>query len=254
MNNKIIIIITLSLFISCSKKHIPTIYTKKNNEASLYIPIDEKYLTLNGSIQYKDNTQNYNMRTQIRIKYDSIIWVSLSVFGFEAARVLLTKDSVYILNRLQKNYSKSSYKKIEELFHLHSQYPFIQSILLGNPFIHITKSDTIQYNEYGNTIKQNFQNYRIETLINNNNKKIEKIQISHIKTADRFSIFYSNYQSIYDTNALYPYSILIEGNYKNTSEPGNSNFVKTHIQIEKTEKGTNTLQFPFSIPESYEIH
>ena len=56
-----------------------------------------KFNTLNSkfSLRYEEGKKVTNLKGQIRIAQDSLIWISCSpALGIEAARVLLSKDSI----------------------------------------------------------------------------------------------------------------------------------------------------------------
>jgi len=69
----------------------------------------------------------------IRIRRDSVIWVSLSSLGFEGMRILMTKDSVRILDRLNKKYIVHSYSFFTHLTSIELNYEVLQNIITGVP-------------------------------------------------------------------------------------------------------------------------
>jgi hypothetical protein len=84
-------------------------------------------------------TQNFGAR--IRVKKDSIIWVSITpALGIEAVRVVVTPDSIKMLNRLENKYFIESFKKTNELLQLEITYSMLQSVLLGE-FVPIYEQD-----------------------------------------------------------------------------------------------------------------
>jgi len=92
------------------------------------------YLQAKLSISYqKGNNEPVQLRAQMRLKNDSIIWISIVPgMGIEAARVVLTTDSVKLLNRLKKNYLIGSYHLLDSLMHTSINYDILQALLLGN--------------------------------------------------------------------------------------------------------------------------
>ncbi|MDR0790689.1 MAG: DUF4292 domain-containing protein [Bacteroidales bacterium] len=67
---------------------------------------------------------------QVRLQKDSVIWVSLTGFGFEAARLLMTKDSVFAINKLQKEVLIGDYNTLEQHFGLPLSFAVAQKVLL----------------------------------------------------------------------------------------------------------------------------
>ena len=75
-------------------------------------------------------TQTFGAR--VRIKKDSIIWVSITpALGIEAVRVVVTPDSIKMLNRLENKYFIESFNRTKELLQLEITYTMLQSVLLG---------------------------------------------------------------------------------------------------------------------------
>jgi len=79
----------------------------------------------------------------LRMKKDSIIWVSLSNdLGIEGIRIMILRDSVHMLDKLANTYEVRPLSYIQEI----SQIPFtmqeIQELLVGNPVFFRTDSIT----------------------------------------------------------------------------------------------------------------
>jgi hypothetical protein len=74
-------------------------------------------------------------QADIRMKKDSLILISVRKFGFEMARVLIRKDSVFMLNRLQANYAVESIDSIKSFFNVPFSYSQMEEILVGNQII-----------------------------------------------------------------------------------------------------------------------
>ncbi len=68
----------------------------------------------------------------LRMKKDSIIWMSISKFGIEGARLLLTKDSVTFVNPLKKQYFNEDFVFLSKFLNTELDFEMIQSLLLGN--------------------------------------------------------------------------------------------------------------------------
>ena len=85
------------------------------------------------SISYKDEYMSVSGSVTIKTRKDSLIWLSIRKFGFEGARVQITKDSIHILNRLDKEYLVYPLSYIEKEYNLPADFKAIESIILGNP-------------------------------------------------------------------------------------------------------------------------
>ena len=66
---------------------------------------------------------------------DSLIWISVNatIFSYEALRVLITPDSVMVLNKKDKIVQLRSVNYLKELTDLPFDFQTLQDLLLGNP-------------------------------------------------------------------------------------------------------------------------
>ena len=121
----------------------PKVLVKRMNAASL----DFQWFSGKAKIKYIDMTQNRSVRTSIAIRRDSMIWMSVSLFGIEGVRVKILPDSVHIINRLEKQYIVKPLSLIEEQFNLPADFSAIQAMLVGNPVIYKESEFTVQIEE-----------------------------------------------------------------------------------------------------------
>ncbi|MEJ6737291.1 MAG: DUF4292 domain-containing protein [Flavobacteriales bacterium] len=73
-----------------------------------------------------------SFKTHIRIRKDSVIWMSITSFSIEAARVTITKDSVKFINRLNKEYFIGDFSYINRVFGTDLDYQMMEALLIGN--------------------------------------------------------------------------------------------------------------------------
>ena len=118
------------------KKNARSLIKKLDNNR-----IDAEWLNAKGRISYKSDDLSIRVTTNIRMRKDSIIWMNVKKLSIEAARVLITPDSVYILNRLQKEYAIESFDYIARTYNLPASFAALQDILFGNPVLMNEEAD-----------------------------------------------------------------------------------------------------------------
>lgn len=96
------------------------------------------YKTFNAKIkvEYQDNKgKQPDISAVVRIYKDSAIWVSLSatILNVEVFRLLITKDSVILMNIREKEVQYRSLDYLQEVTQLPFDYTTIQDLLVGNP-------------------------------------------------------------------------------------------------------------------------
>lgn len=105
---------------------------------------------MNVKIEAKD--MNVNVKGQIRMKKDSIVWMSISLpLGLEMIRVKVSPDSIFFVNRTEKVYLAENIDIFSDISPMINSIEFIQSVLIGND-INLRESDNykvkIEDNQY----------------------------------------------------------------------------------------------------------
>lgn len=66
---------------------------------------------------------------------DSLLWLNVKKLGIEAARALITRDSVFIINRLDKTYQQTSIASLQHQYNLPEGFLLLEHLLLGTAWI-----------------------------------------------------------------------------------------------------------------------
>jgi len=81
--------------------------------------------------------KDYEVIAFVRIRKDSLIWMSINAqvgpVNIEAFRVLITRDSVKILDKQKKIARLRSVSYLQEEIHLPVDFSTLQDLLIGNP-------------------------------------------------------------------------------------------------------------------------
>lgn len=81
----------------------------------------------------------------VRMLKDSLIWISLSNdIGIEGIRVLISKDSIKLLDKLANTYQVRPLSHIQELSQIPFSFADLQDLLVGNP-IFFNKDSVTSY-------------------------------------------------------------------------------------------------------------
>ena len=89
-------------------------------------------LSTKASFTY-DNGKTTSFKAHLRIRKDSAIWVSITpLLGIEMARVLITQDTVKIINRSSSEYFVGDYDYLNTIFGADLDYQMIEALLTGN--------------------------------------------------------------------------------------------------------------------------
>jgi hypothetical protein len=206
--------------------------------------VDFKTFSAKVDVDYRGgDDKHYDVNANLRMYRDSLIWVSVNaVFGIEAMRMLITKDSVYLLDKLNKTYLIRRIDYLQEVTGLPLTLSIVQDLLVGNPVF--IDSNIVSYSNNSNTVSllsigSAFKN--LVTINGNNNvllhSKLDDIDISRSRTAD---LSYDDYES--KKNKLFSSKRRITVAEKN----------KLDISLNfKQYEFNDDVNFPFSIPRNY---
>jgi hypothetical protein len=231
---------------SCSKKIIPL--PTSTPKASLAIEsIDFDYFHGKARMVLRDANKEREVKANIRVRKDSVIWMTFSVIGVQGGKALINKDSITIVSNVDKEYYVFDYKELSQRFNFPINYDVIQASLLGNPLIARSDDDEIEQLSSMYLLKQKAGTVNIVNFVNAAAYKIEKVELKESTSNNSLTINYSNFQPV--GNKLFPYNGTISLFYKAVSELLNTTIV---FEYNKAEVGDRELRFPFNIPKKYE--
>jgi len=236
MNKNIfILIISILSFSSCDLlKKLNTENNLLNNsslsEKELIKKINSKnispeWTSLNSKIKINKEGQEIKINAQIRIKKDSVIWISVKApLGIEVFRTMITPDSIYYMSRINKTYFVKNISHIKEVVKADVSFIKLQEILFASPNITVLNSDK--------------ENYEILKDI----FRVSKIYLQE-KEDKEVSIIYSDYKAFSELGGLYfPNKIFID---IKSAEVFTAEINYTKIKFNKTSS------ISFIIPKSY---
>ncbi len=271
MTRVFIFIISIIILASCrSTKKLQTAIAKKDTMAAI-VKTDRKansdsaqfiantlqqiennrinFTTFSAKVDmdYRDAAgKKYDLNAVIRMQKDSIIWVSISaILGIEAMRMIVTKDSVKLLDKLNKTYTARSVDYLQEVSALPLTLTTLQDLIVGNPVFLDTKN-IVSYTHSNENISllsigQWFKNL---VTISEENKtlrhsKLDDANIAQSRTAD---LTYSDYDNKKGQRFATERRILVAEKKK----------LDISLKFKQYDFGED-LSFPFSIPKNYEL-
>ena len=237
----------LFVVFSCTPK--AAITDTELDPSTIKLPIaDFKYLNTKTKIKYKDADYDLSTTASIRILKDSVIWMSLTpVLGIEAARAMITQDSMVLLNRLQKEYTVYKFQSLSEKYNFNINYDLIQSMILGGMPIGNNGTDEIIGSKDHFIVKQQSGPFSIDNFINKKRMQLERVQMSEKPSRNSLTLEYENFKSM---KAFFlPLSSFVSLNYLEDNQLKNAEIDIKHGRAEISEE---TLSFPFNIPSRYE--
>lgn len=205
------------------------------------------------------------IKGSIKIRRDSVIWISITpALGTEVFRVLISKDSIKYLNRLNREYYAGDYKYLSQLTKVDMNYSTLENIMLNKFFFYPTgaidtlealsffeiskdprvyKIQNLSDKEYRKKLKGGLrENYIYHSYeVNKYNLHLDKILFNDFQYQRTLWVDYSEFAEIEGYSFPEKIAVKIQEENKNMS---------VEIEYYKIEFDKETT-YPFSISERY---
>jgi hypothetical protein len=248
MNNKLqplLLVIVLFVAASCSKK-IATLPRISSSELALE-EIDFDYMEGKARMILKDDSKEREVKANIRVRKDSVIWMNFTVIGVQGGRVLINRDSITILNNVKNEYYVFDFKSLSEKLNISVTYNLIQAALLGNLLFPKHETDSVEKKAATFLLRQTLGTVDVLSFVNASGMKIQKVELRESNTYNSMNLSYGNFQPL--ANKQFPYDCTINLFYKTQRGVLNTTII---FEYTKADVGTKELRFPFNIPKKYE--
>jgi hypothetical protein len=204
MNFNQLTILLLSLFLISACSAVKKVNKEETQERNISTPyllqqleekaIDYEWFEGRSKLRYIDMTQNRSVKSVIRMRKDSLIWMSFQMFGIEGARVKMTPDSVYVLNRINKQYAIQPLSLVEDMINIPADFKALQALLIGNPVLYPEAT-------YNLETKDSFYLLSTDTILNTTyNIQKESYQINSLtlknESKQKVEMSFENYQTL----------------------------------------------------------
>jgi ribosomal protein L21 len=206
-----------------------------------------EFNTFSGKVKVEyDSQEGHDQGTaHIRLQKDSLLWISLTgPLGIEGYRMLITPDSVTVMNKLNKTVQFRTIEYLQELTDIPFDFSTLQDLIVGNPIF--MDENVISYKQTGSqllvlVVGDIYKN--LLTLENSDfrilHSKLDDVDVARNRTCD---ITYTDYED----KAGFPFATKRE---ISVSEKG-----KLEVKMDFKQYAFNeALTFPFNVPKKYKI-
>ncbi|HWY37395.1 MAG TPA: DUF4292 domain-containing protein [Bacteroidia bacterium] len=222
--------------------------------------LDYTYATAKFSCELTMDGEENSFSVNVRTRKDSVIWMSISKLGIDAARVLITKDSVkFTLGLTERKYFAGDFTYINQVLHTDLDFDMLQALLFGNSAAFYDEDEKLRPGRDKNNCKyflSTVRKKRVKRIANGIEQPKESVQtiwldpqtfkivtmeFDDVETKRKFNACYDDFKPV--DKFLAPYKLL----YNITAEKN----IKAEIKYARI--GVNEPQkFPFNIPSNYE--
>lgn len=218
-----------------------------------------EWISAKANVEANIGDDDKSFSVALRIHRDSAIWVSINaILGVEAARILITKDSLKLIDRIHNKFAIADYEYLADILRIKIDYHAIEAMLLANFFGYrneskfnsvyledkyyilssLTKRKLRRSLEDKDPNKPIIQDFYIDPLT----YRILKMRVEDGKLNKTINTEYSNFSQTAD--GLIPLNAIT----KITADKNISIKIEyTRFNIDSTE------EMPFRIPANYEM-
>lgn len=212
--------------------------------------IDFRYLTAKSKISFKSPEQDIdNANINIRVRKDSVIWLSVSKLGIEAVRGLITRDSITIIDKIHREYTVYDFPTLSKQFNFEMNFALLQALVVGNLPLPRRPAQKIKNERDYLLLRQSEGKVLVENYIGEEDRKLKKLMVTEQPTKNTLRLDYEDFASL--NNFLFPYTSLMTLDYKSKTD---GQFYQTLLRIKhsKVELIDKSPGFPFTIPTNYQ--
>jgi len=220
---------------------------------------DLNYLTAKAAVVVIQDSNEISFNISYRSKKDSIIWISVSpLLGIEVARLMISADSVKILDKIHNRYEVTSFESINKMLQMKVNFEIVQALLYGNFFAY--KKNENRFNSVyledkfyilsslnKKKLKRSLEDKDLnkpviqDLYVNDSTYRISRVQVEDQRINKLLTTVYSDFR-ITD-GGLFP--------FKSTTKIVAEKNIEIRIEYGKIAKA-ESLDFPFNIPNNYE--
>lgn len=219
---------------------------------------EPEYLSFRGGTTIRKGEMTNSFKATIRMKRDSVIWISVTAYGYEAFRLLAREDSLFLINRTEKTYFEGDFDFLTNQTGVELDFGLLQSILLGNSIGFEEAEKVKRTNAKDFYMLSSLNRHQIKRVMEKDKevRKFDEVVYSHWVDPETYRIAqlaaldlsrnktvrfeYSEFES-FEGKLL---ATQIDG-YFEGSEPIHMKSEYSRVSIE------DELSFPFKIPSKY---
>lgn len=252
---KIFPLLLLSLLLSCKAKKklvVPeTVTTTATNETVANIiknhnavKYDFKTALIKSDVDFQSPKKSLSISTEIRIKKDEIIWVSLKWLGITMAKAMITPDKVRYYEKINGKYFDGNYQILSDLLGTDLDFQKVQNMILGKAIDNLNAKNynALQEGDAPKLEEISTDNFKKTYVFEPNSFWLRKQEVKQLSPERTFLANYANYKTF--ENTIFPMELTIFALQNNET---------TSIAIQSNNVSFNEeLTFPYNVPNGYQ--
>ncbi len=241
LKTRIFFILSLFLFTSATAQdslslNFDTLLTKVKANQLAYKTLNERT-----TLVWDDGNTAQQLNASIRAQTDSLVWMSLGMFGFEGARVLITPDSFRLINKLSNEYLVRDYNYIQSWLLLPVNFKMLQQIISGEIISINRQAGIAVYEDSSYVLYLESEKLLEKVWVDTVSYTIKKLLLKDKLLKQDMTITFDSYNSLQQKTFSYKRSIVINRD---------AAVMKLNMQITKAAVDEE-LNIPFEVNEKF---
>ena len=245
--------VALAVSLSCvSKKRLaPTGGTEKRVSRTERLTILDRvdqhqlhYATFSGRAKSSIviNKDSYDVTANVRIEHSKAIWVSITaLMGIEVGRVLITPDSIKIINRLRSEYTRKPFGYLHDFTSDELNFSSLQHLLVGNVIGKENEVDIEVWESDGGYLLRRQLDDLLYTAHLDTNYRMMRTSMDEAGRGQRLDAFYSDYRE--SAGYVFPHRVKISITALKLNLRSDMNYNRVVYD--------EAVEMPFSVPSRY---
>ena len=204
--------------------------------------------------------EDVSVTASVRIRKDSVIWINVKKAAFQIATLYITPDSIKILNKLDKTYTKTDFGIAKQMMDVELDFNTIQDLFYGNPVGFDVKERYKQLEDSNHYLLSSHSERQIQKVFDKLPRREEKQYIQRYWiTPESCKIFRTLINHLANRSSLeiINHDFKKEGDYEfpnKVSLKGTSPLDTVNIELNFSRyKVDKELSFPFKPSDKYQI-
>jgi len=216
----VILFIFIASISSCKSKKVLVTDTKDATLENLVSQIQSnafypEWFKAKAQLQYKADGRGLSFTSTIISKDKELLWLNGKKFGIEGARILVKPDSIFAINRLQKEYLADDMNWVAREYELPSllseaiSLNHLQDIFIGNPILDIISYSDLVNKDNEVLLTGEKDGFASKLIINPNNLQTRFFTFS--QGENNMTVKYSDYRPVNNSHSIaYKRELLIQ--------------------------------------------
>ena len=206
-----------------------------------------KWFKAKAKLQTKMDGRSMSFSSTILSKDKEMLWLNGKMFGIEGARILVTQDSVFALNRLQKSYLADEIDWVAQEYALPQllaeamDLEHLQDIFIGNPILDVIPYTDIVKKESDYLLAGTKEDYSSSLMVDAATMQTKYFYLA--QSDSQLTVEYSDYRMVDGKHAMaHRRDIIVK---RSNEEDIQLSIIYNSVDIDKEQN------IKFDIPSSY---